>query len=86
MINMYYLIINVCTFFIYGIDKKRAKTGAWRISEKTLILLAVFGGGLGALLGILAFHHKTRHVKFKILVPLFLFIHVFVFGIMQCSI
>ena len=61
---------NLVVFFIYGIDKLRAKKDRWRISEKTLLLLALFFGGTGALLGMGVFHHKTLHRKFQIGVPL----------------
>jgi len=56
---------------VYGVDKLRAKKGGWRIPEKTLLALALLGGGVGAFLGMRLFHHKTRHPKFVRLVPLF---------------
>ena len=59
------LFINVVTFLVYGIDKWKAKQGSWRISEATLLILAVFGGSIGALLGMKVWHHKTMHKKFK---------------------
>ena len=41
---LYYLIvINIVTFLVYGIDKWKAKQGSWRISEATLLILAVIG-------------------------------------------
>ena len=59
---VYYLIaLNVVTFFVYGIDKWKAKQGSWRISEASLLLLAVIGGNIGALLGMKVWHHKTKH-------------------------
>ena len=59
---LYYLIvINVVTFLVYGIDKWKAKQGSWRISEATLLILAVIGGSIGALLGMQVWHHKTMH-------------------------
>ena len=63
------MFINVVTFITYGIDKYKAKKGKWRISEVALILMAVFGGSIGAWLGMKAFHHKTMHKKFYIGVP-----------------
>ncbi len=70
---LYYLIfINVVTFLVYGIDKWKAKQGSWRISEATLLILAVFGGSIGALLGMKVWHHKTMHKKFKYGLPLIL--------------
>ena len=59
---LYYLIvINIVTFLVYGIDKWKAKQGSWRISEATLLILAVIGGSIGALLGMKIWHHKTMH-------------------------
>ena len=83
---LYYLIvINIATFLVYGIDKwrstsgrllptgrKKAKQGSWRISEATLLILAVIGGSIGALLGMKIWHHKTMHKKFKYGLPLIL--------------
>ena len=66
------IVINVITFLIYGIDKWKAKQGSWRISEATLLLLAVIGGCIGALLGMQVWHHKTMHLKFKYGLPLIL--------------
>ena len=63
------MFVNVVTFITYGIDKYKAKKGKWRISEATLLSMAVFGGSVGAWLGMKAFHHKTMHKKFYIGVP-----------------
>ena len=77
MIVIYYLIgINLLTFLAYGLDKWKARKGKWRIPEATLILLAVFGGSVGALLGMSVFHHKTKHKKFTIGLPLILLAQV----------
>lgn len=70
------LLINVVTFAAYGIDKRKARKGKWRTKEATLLLLAFLGGALGALLGMRTFHHKTKHRKFKILVPVFLIMQI----------
>ena len=70
---LYYLLgINVVTFLVYGIDKVKAKHNSWRISEATLLTLAVVGGVIGALLGMKVWRHKTQHKKFKYGVPLIL--------------
>ncbi len=67
---MYYLLlINIVTLILYGVDKRKAIKGAWRIPEKTLILTAVIGGSVGALAGMMLFRHKTRKAKFKVGVP-----------------
>ena len=70
---IYYLLgINLLTFFIYGIDKWKARRDKWRVPEATLLMLAALGGSVGALLGMSVFHHKTKHKKFLIGVPLIL--------------
>ncbi|UKK54178.1 DUF1294 domain-containing protein [Prevotella sp. E2-28] len=66
------LVINAVTFLVYGIDKVKAKQGSWRISEATLLILAVIGGSIGAFLGMKVWHHKTMHKKFKYGLPLIL--------------
>ena len=63
-------LLNLITFIVYGIDKYKARTGKWRISESTLLLLAIMGGSIGALLGIKVWHHRTLHKKFKYGIPL----------------
>lgn len=78
---LYYLIvINVLTFLVYGIDKWKAKQGNWRISEATLLILAVIGGSIGALLGMKVWRHKTQHKKFKYGVPAILIIQIILIG------
>lgn len=68
---VYIFIINLIAFAAYGIDKAKARNGTRRIPEMTLIGLAEFGGAIGALIGMLAFRHKTRKIKFTITVPVF---------------
>ena len=63
------VIINLIAFAIFGIDKKRAKKGQWRIPEKTLFLSAILGGSIGAILGMYVFRHKTKHWYFQIGIP-----------------
>ncbi len=78
---LYYLIaINVVTFLVYGIDKWKAQQGSWRISEATLLILAIIGGSIGALLGMKVWHHKTMHKKFKYGLPLILIIQIILIG------
>ena len=61
----YLLLINLCTFAAFGIDKwKASHPGRRRIPERNLFLGAIAGGSLGALLGMRVFHHKTRHWYF----------------------
>jgi uncharacterized membrane protein YsdA (DUF1294 family) len=73
----YYLIlINAVGFVIMLADKIKAKRGAWRIPEATLLTVAAIGGSLGTLLGMYLFRHKTKHPKFTVTVPLLLILHV----------
>ena len=68
-LSLYLVVINVVTFVVYGIDKRRAIKGKWRISEKALIMLAVCGGSIGAWIGMQVFRHKTKHLKFTLGIP-----------------
>ena len=83
---LYYLIvINIVTFLVYGIDKWKAKQGSWRISEATLLILAVIGGSIGALLGMRVWHHTTMHKKFKYGLPLILLVQIaLIYLILDC--
>ena len=68
--------INAITFVVYGIDKYKAKKAKWRISEATLLLLAVLGGSIGAWMGMRVWHHKTMHRKFKYGIPALLLMQI----------
>ena len=72
----YLLAINIATFFLYGIDKYKAKKNQWRISEATLLTMAAIGGSIGALAGMRLWHHKTMHKKFKYGIPLIIIMQV----------
>ena len=72
----YLLVINAVAFIMYGIDKYKAKKAKWRISEATLLLLAVLGGSIGAWMGMKVWHHKTMHKKFKYGIPAILLIQI----------
>lgn len=71
----YLAAINFTTWVVYGLDKGRAKSGKWRIPERTLLLLALVGGSLGVLAGMIMFRHKTRKPKFYISVPVMFVAH-----------
>ena len=73
---IYLVIINVVTFFMFGIDKWKAKKSKWRIRETALLDLAVLGGSVGAWLGMKVWHHKTLHKKFKYGVPTIIIIQL----------
>ena len=75
--SMYYLLaINIVSFFLYGIDKYKAKKNKWRISEATLLMIAVIGGSIGAWAGMRLWHHKTMHKKFKYGIPLIIIMQI----------
>ena len=75
-LTYYLLAINAVAFIMYGIDKYKAKKAKWRISEATLLLLAVLGGSIGAWMGMKVWHHKTMHKKFKYGIPAILLIQI----------
>ena len=71
---IFLFIINLIAFLCMFIDKRRAVLHRWRISEATLILLALFGGSLGVLFGMIAFHHKTKKLRFVFGIPFIILI------------
>ncbi|MDD6212672.1 MAG: DUF1294 domain-containing protein [Clostridiales bacterium] len=74
--GIYLILINIISFIQFGLDKYKARKGMWRIPEATLLLSAAVGGALGAWIGMFVFHHKTKHLKFILCVPLFLLLHI----------
>ena len=85
----FYLLLLCCmslvSFLVMGSDKRRAKRGARRVPEARLFLLALLGGGVGGLLGMYAFRHKTRHLHFALGFPLIAAVQIlaalYLFGI-----
>ena len=75
LLMWYLIVINIVTWIAFGLDKWKAKSGKWRIPERTLLLLALIGGSLGALAGMIMFRHKTRKPKFFISVPVMFVVH-----------
>lgn len=73
---LYLGLINLITLLVYGIDKRRARKEKWRISEKTLLLLPLAGGSVGALTGMYLFRHKTRHWYFRLGLPAILLLQL----------
>ena len=76
------IMMSSVTFILFGVDKAKAKYHGWRIPEKTLFLCSFLLGGIGGLLGMLFFHHKTRKWKFRILVPLLALIDAVVVAVL----
>ena len=81
---IYLVVINVVTFFMYGIDKWKAKRSKWRISEAALLGLAALGGSIGAWLGMKVWHHKTKQKKFKYGIPLILIVQITLVVLTSC--
>ncbi len=69
---VFLLAANLAAFLLMGADKRRARKGRWRIPERVLFLPVLLGGGFGGVLGMLVFHHKTRHWYFRWGFPLIL--------------
>ena len=79
LLAMWVALASVVTFFVYGLDKWKAKReGARRIPEKNLLLMALFGGSIGALLGMKVWHHKTLHKTFRYGIPAILFLQILI--------
>lgn len=73
---VYLLIANIVGFAMMGIDKRKAKRGAWRIKEASLFLAAILGGSIGSIAGMQVFRHKTKHWYFKFGMPLILILQI----------
>lgn len=76
LLLVYLALSNLLSLSLFGIDKWKAKHTKWRISEKTLLLVAAIGGSIGAWIGMKLWHHKTQHKKFKYGVPLIFIIQL----------
>ena len=80
MVPLCFGLMSLAAFAAFGLDKYRAKTGKWRIPERTLFLLALLGGGIGAFLGMRVFRHKTRHWQFVFGIPVIMVIQAVLLG------
>ena len=76
-IIIYFILVNFIAFLMYGMDKKKAIDGKYRIAERTLVLIGVIGGSIGAMAGMKVFHHKTKHKKFVYGLPLIFMLQCF---------
>ena len=76
VIIWYFIILNIITFILMGVDKRKAIKHQWRISEKTLWITAIIGGSIGAIIGMRFFKHKTKHQLFTVGMPLILVVQV----------
>ncbi len=76
IIILYAVAVNVVSFIVMGVDKRKAIKRAWRIPESTLFVLAIIGGSLGSIIGMHLFHHKTRHWYFLYGMPVILALQI----------
>ena len=75
-ILIYLAAVNLVAFFLYGIDKWKARHDKWRVTEARLIGIALAGGSIGAMLGMKVWHHKTQHKKFSFGLPFILILQI----------
>ena len=75
---IYLIIINIISFIICFIDKRKSINNSWRISENTLLLFSLFGGCFGFYIGMILFRHKTKKIKFNICIPLLCFLWIYI--------
>lgn len=76
IIAAYLIVMNLLGFSLMGIDKYRAIKRLWRIPESTLFVVAIIGGSLGSIIGMRAFHHKTKHWYFVYGMPAILILEI----------
>ena len=75
-IIIYLIVANIIGFLSMFIDKRKAKKGAWRISESSLLTIAALGGSIGSIIGMYKFRHKTQKPKFYVGVPTIIVVQV----------
>lgn len=73
---IYFIIINIITFFSFGLDKIKSQLNYRRISEGTLFFLSFVGGSIGASAGMVFFRHKTKKSSFQVILALILFFQI----------
>ena len=76
IIILYFAAVNVISFLMMGIDKRKAIKRAFRIPESTLFVLAIIGGSIGSIIGMHLFRHKTRHWYFLYGMPVILALQI----------
>lgn len=75
---IYLILINFVSLFAYRLDKRKSEKGKWRIKESTLLILSFVGGGIGSMLGMGLYRHKTQKNKFKFGVPLLTIVSIII--------
>ena len=82
LILIYVAVMSLIAFAAFGLDKYKAKADKWRTPEKTLFILAIIGGGIGAFLGMRVFRHKTKHKQFVIGIPAIMIVQLILIGLL----
>lgn len=75
-IIIYLIVVNLASFLLMYIDKKKSQVGDWRISENTFLVLTVIGGGIGVQAAMYIFRHKTQKLKFVLLMPIIIALEI----------
>lgn len=78
MLISYIVAINTITLFLFWIDKINARKSSWRVPERQLFMFGLLGGGVGGIVGMRLFKHKTKQPRFTVGMPL---IMLFNFGV-----
>ncbi len=78
-IILYFVIINTLSLIMIRSDKRKAKNHSWRIPESLIFTSSFLGGAIGTLLGMEFFRHKTKHIKFKIGIPVLIIVNLLVY-------
>lgn len=73
---IYLIIINLIAFLVMYLDKRKARYGKWRIPEQSLLILALIGGSIGAIIGMYTFRHKTKKLRFSVGFPIILILQI----------
>ena len=85
LLIIYLVSVNIIGFALMGNDKRRARKNAFRIPEATLFAFSVIGGSIGTLIGMYTFRHKTKHLTFKIGIPLIIFAQILCIVLLRIS-
>lgn len=82
---LYITFINIISFFLMGYDKRQAIKNKWRIRERTFFIFSILGGSIGNLIGMYIFHHKTKHLSFKIGIPIILIFQILILSFLYLN-
>jgi uncharacterized membrane protein YsdA (DUF1294 family) len=80
MLLFYIIGVNLLSFILMGVDKRKAERRKYRIPERTFWMLAILGGAIGVISGMKTYRHKTKHASFKIGMPILLILNIILAG------